>query len=184
MTKGEAKAYLSYSDEQNIEDHYEEFMFKQKTFFRQKPISKRVYNNQFIKIERALEAFEILGFKVTNDELEFKKITFVEDLKQLFNLYHSMKNQLFQFLYSSESLLNIIFIGRELLNLEIEYAACFKKIDFSISKPTLPDPMNVLKDINDLNEIGIQFTNQLDFNKHSSFLYLFSEINRLKVVDE
>ena len=83
MTKGEAKAYLSYSDEQNIEDHYEEFLFKQKAFFRQKPISKRVYNNQFIKIERALEAFEILGFKVTNDELEFKKITFVEDLTTL-----------------------------------------------------------------------------------------------------
>ena len=49
MTKGEAKAYLSYSDEHNLEDHYDEFLFKQKEFFRQKPISKKIYNNQFAR---------------------------------------------------------------------------------------------------------------------------------------
>jgi hypothetical protein len=51
MTKGEAKAYLSFSDEQNLEDNYEEYLFKQKEFFRQKPVSKKIYTNQFLKIE-------------------------------------------------------------------------------------------------------------------------------------
>jgi hypothetical protein len=184
MTKGEAKAYLSYSDEHNLEDHYDEFLFKQKEFFRQKPISKKIYSSQFAKIERAIEAFEILGISAKNDSLVFIERTFSTDLKQIFNFYHSSKNQLFQCLYSTESLQNIILIGNELIRLETEYATCFNKINFSDSKPSLPDPMNVLKDINALNEIGVLFTDQLDVNKHSNFVYLFSEINRVKSIVE
>jgi hypothetical protein len=184
MTKGEAKAYLSYSDEHHLEDHYEEFLFKQKEFFRQKPISKKIYNNQFAKIEQALEAYEIIGFTRKRELTVSKEISFGIELKQIFNLYHSTKNQLFQCLYSTESLQNIILIGNELIRLETEYATCFNKMNFSDSKPSLPDPMNVLKDINALNEIGVLFTDQLNVNKHSNFVYLFSEINRVKSIVE
>lgn len=180
MTQGEAKAYLSYSEEQHLEDHYEEFLFKQKEFFRQKPISKKIYNNQFEKIERAIEAFEILGLSRNKEPLILNEINFGVELKQIFNLYHSTKNQLFQYLYSTESLINIILIGNELMRLETEYASCFNGVNFSDSNQSLPDPMNVLKDINELSKMGIQFTHQLDLYKHSNFVYLFSEINRVK----
>jgi hypothetical protein len=183
MTKGEAKAYLSFSDEQNLEDHYEDYLFKQKEFFRQKPISKKIYTNQFAKIEKAIEAYGILGFKINKSSLVFNKTTFSEKLKEIFNLYHSTKNQLFQFLYTTESLGSIITIGNELLKLEEKYAACFNKANFSDSKLSLPDPMNVLKDINALNDLGVLFTHQLDLNKHEYFVYLFSEINRVKRIE-
>jgi hypothetical protein len=180
MTIGEAKAYLSLTDEANLENHYDEFLFKQKEFFRQRPISKRIYTNQFIKIEQAIVAYEKLGFISRNIHLEFAETTFGNEIKQIFNLYHLTKNQLYHFLYSAESLINIILIGSQLINLETKYAFCFNTVNFSDSQLTLPDPMNVLKDINELNEIGIQFIHQLDVNKHSDFVYLFSEINRVK----
>ena len=183
MTQGEAKAYLSFSEEQNLDDHYEEFLFKQKQFFRQKPILKKIYSIQFEKIERAIKAFEILGLSAKNEPLVFMERTFSADLKQIFNLYHSTKNQFFQRLYSAESLTAVILIGNELLNLEKEYAACFTELNFSDSTPSLPDPMSVLKDINALNELGVLFTHQLDVNKHSRFVYLFSEINRVKRIE-
>lgn len=183
MTQGEAKAYLSFTDEQNLEDHYEEFLFKQKEFFRQKPISKKIYSSQFAKINRALEAYEILGLSKKKDPLVLNEINFGVELKQLFNLYHSTKNQLFQFLYSTESLASIIRIGNELLQLETKYAACFTEVNFSDSTPSLPDPMKVLKDIHALNEIGVLFTHQLDVNKHTRFVHLFSEINRVKRIE-
>lgn len=180
MTKEEAKAYLSYSDEQNLEDHYEEFLFKQMEFFRLKPISKKIYSSQFAKIEQALKAYEIIGYTRKNELMVSKEINFGIELKQIFNLYHSTKNLLFQCLYSTESLQNIILIGNELIRLEKEYATCFDKMTFSDYKSSLPDPMNVLKDINALNDLGVLFTYQLDQNKHSGFVYLISEIKRLK----
>lgn len=183
MTQGEAKAYLSYSEEQNLEDHYEEYLFKQKEFFRKKPISRKIYSSQFAKIERAIKAFEILGLSAKNEPLVFIERTFSTDLKQIFNLYHSTKNQLFQLLYSTESLDSIIMLGKELLQLETKYAACFAEVNFSDSTPSLPDPMNVLKDIHALNEIGVLFTHQLDVNKHTRFVHLFSEINRVKRIE-
>lgn len=180
MTQGEAKAYLSFSNEQNLEDHYEEFLFKQKEFFRQKPILKKIYSNQFLKIEQAIEAFDTLGLTRKKEPLILNEINFGVELKQIFNLYHSTKNQLYQFLYNTESLESIILIGNELILLESEYATCFNEVIFSDSSLSLPDPMNVLKDIDELNKIGVHFTHQLDLNKHSQFVYLFSEINRVK----
>lgn len=184
MTKGEAKAYLSYSDEQNLEDHYEEFLFKQMEFFRQKPISNKIYNRQFTKIQQAIEAYEILGLFRQKNPVLFNDINFGFELKELFNQYHTTKNQLFQLLYSAESLDYIIIIGNELLHLETKYAACFTEVSFSDSTNSLQDPMNVLKDIHMLNEIGVLFTHQLDTNKHKGFIHLFSEINRAKRVVE
>jgi hypothetical protein len=184
MTKGEAKAYLSFSDEQNLEDHYEEYLFKQKEFFRQKPVSKKIYTNQFLKIEKAIEAYGILGFKINKSSLVFNKTTFNEKLKEIFNLYHSTKNQLFQLLYSVESLEELILIGSQLLILEKEFASCFKEINAGDMKPQKTDPMDVLKNINELNQAGIHYTNQLNINQQSLYSSLFAEIQRLKSFSE
>lgn len=184
MTKGEAKAYLSYSNEQNLEDHYEEYLFKQKEFFRQKPVSKKIYTNQFLKIEKAIEAYGILGFKINKRSFAFNKITFSENLKEIFNLYHSTKNQLFQLLYSVESLEELILIGSQLLILEKEFASCFKEINAGDMKPLKTDPMDVLKNINELNQAGIHYTNQLNINQQSLYSSLFAEIRRLKNISE
>jgi hypothetical protein len=184
MTKGEAKAYLSYSNEQNLEDNYEEYLFKQKEFFRQKPVSKKIYTNQFLKIEKAIEAYGILGFKINKSTLVFNKTTFREKLKEIFNLYHSTKNQLFQLLYSVQSLEELILIGDQLLILEKEFASCFKEIHAGDMKPQKIDPMDVLKNINELNQAGIHYTNQLNINQQSLYSSLFAEIKRLKNFSE
>lgn len=184
MTKGEAKAYLSYSNEQNLEDNYEEYLFKQKEFFRQKPVSKKIYTNQFLKIEKAIEAYGILGFKINKSTLTFHKTTFSEKLKEIFNLYHSTKNQLFQLLYSVESLEELILIGGQLLILEKEFASCFKEINADDINPVKTDPMEVLKNINELNQAGIHYTNQLNINQQSLYNSLFAEIRRLKNFSE
>jgi hypothetical protein len=184
MTKGEAKAYLSFSDEQNLEDHYEDYLFKQKEFFRQKPVSKKIYTNQFLKIEKAIEAYGILGFKINKSTLVFHKTKFSEKLKEIFNLYHSTKNQLFQLLYSVESLEELILIGSQLLILEKEFASCFKEINAGDINPVKTDPMEVLKNINELNQAGIHYTNQLNINEPSLYNSLFAEIRRLKNFSE
>lgn len=184
MTQGEAKAYLSFSDEQNLEDHYEDYLFKQKEFFRKPPISKKIFDSQFRKIEQAIKAYEVLGFSVLNVHLEFTEITFSKELKQIFNSYHSTKSSLLQLIYSVGSLENLILIGKQLIILEIEYASCFKEICVGSLTNVKPDPMEVLKNINELNQAGVHYTNQLNINQQSLYSSLFSEIQRLKSFSE
>ena len=114
----------------------------------------------------------------------FNKTTFREKLKEIFNLYHSTKNQLFQLLYSVQSLEELILIGDQLLILEKEFASCFKEIHAGDMKPQKIDPMDVLKNINELNQAGIHYTNQLNINQQSLYSSLFAEIKRLKNFSE
>jgi hypothetical protein len=44
--------------------------------------------------------------------------------------------------------------------------------------------MDVLKNINELNQAGIQYTNQLNINQQSLYSSLFAEIQRLKSFSE
>lgn len=182
MTKGEAKAYLSINNEVDIEEHYDNFLFRQKEFFRQKPISKIIYIKQFSKIEQANEAFCELGFYRSAKITDFKLPVFNLEIKHNFNLYYSTKNQLLQKLYSVHSLSDVITIGNSLLTLDKEYATCYKEIILKLDKLETSNPMNVLKDINKLNSIGIYFITQLDEKKHSNFTYLLGDIYRLKTL--
>ncbi len=181
MTPEEAKAYLSFKNDQiDIEEHYEEFLFQQKDFFRQKPISYKLYNKRFLKIEQAIEAYETLGFISVKSNLAFKEVEFNQEIKQAFDLYHLSKNNLFQQLYSTENLSELILIGNNLLNIERQYKACFESVFLADFYLTTPNPMDVLQDIKKLNEKGICFTYQIDSVEHSTFKYLLAEINRLK----
>lgn len=181
MTPEEAKAYLSFKNDQiDIEEHYEEFLFQQKDFFRQKPISYKLYNKHFLKIEQAIEAYETLGFISVKSNQTFKEVEFNQEIKQAFDLYHLSKNSLFQQLYSTENLSELILIGNNLLNIERQYKACFESVFLDDLKLTTPNPMEVLQDIKKLNEKGICFTYQIDSVEHSTFKYLLAEINRLK----
>jgi hypothetical protein len=181
MTPEEAKAYLSFKNDQiDLEEHYEEFLFQQKDFFRQKPISYKLYNKHFLKIEQAIEAYETLGFISVKSNQTFKEVEFNQEIKQVFDLYHLSKNNLFQQLYSTENLSELILIGNNLLNIERQYKACFESVFLDDLKLTTPNPMEVLQDIKKLNEKGICFTYQIDSVEHSTFKYLLAEINRLK----
>ena len=180
MTQGEAKAYLSFYAEQNVEDHYEEYLFRQKAFFRQKPISKKIYSNQFLKIEKAIEAYEILGFKLNKSPLVFHNPLFNENLKEIFDQYHHTRNQLFQQIYSTQSLFDLLLLSKELLQVEKQYCTCFENCVLPESTNTLPNPMDVLQDIKGLNEAGVYFVRELNTKKHSTYIHLLAEINRLK----
>ncbi len=181
MNQEEAKAYLSFKDDHiDLEEHYEEFLFQQKDFFRQKPISYKLYNKQFEKIERAIEAYKTLGYISGKSTLFLKEVEFNQEIKQVFDLYHLSKNNLFQQLYSTENLSELILIGNQLLNIERQYKACFESVFLDDLKLTAPNPMDVLQDIKKLNEKGICFIHQIDSVEHSTFKHLLAEINRLK----
>lgn len=180
MTQGEAKAYLSFYGEQNIEDHYEDYLFRQKAFFRQKPISQKIYSNQFLKIEKAIEAYEILGLKLNKSLMVFHKIIFNENLKDIFDQYHHTRNQLFQQIYSTQSLFDLLLLSKELLQVEKQYCSCFENCVSTESPNTPPNPMDVLQDIKRLNEAGVYFVRELNTKEHSTYIYLLAEINRLK----
>jgi hypothetical protein len=168
MTQGEAKAYLSFYAEQNVEDHYEEYLFRQKAFFKQKPISQKIYTNQFLKIEKAIEAYEILGFKLNKSLLVFHKTIFNENLKEIFDQYHHT------------SLFDLLLLSKELLHVEKQYCSCFENCVLPESTNTPPNPMDVLQDIKGLNKAGVYFIRELNTIEFSTHIHLVAEINRLK----
>jgi hypothetical protein len=180
MTQGEAKAYLSFYGEQNIEDHYEDYLFRQKAFFRQKPISKKIYSNQCLKIQKAIEAYEILGFTLNKSPLVFHKTLFNENLKEIFDQYHHTRNQLFQQIYSTQSLFDLLLLSKELLQVEKQYCSCFENCVSTESTNTPPNPMDVLQDIKGLNKAGVYFIRELNTIEFSTHIHLVAEINRLK----
>ena len=114
----------------------------------------------------------------------FHKTLFNENLKEIFDQYHHTRNQLFQQIYSTQSLFDLLLLSKELLQVEKQYCSCFENCVSTESTNTPPNPMDVLQDIKGLNEAGVYFVRELNTKKHSTYIYLLAEINRLKRLEK
>ena len=188
MTLNEARAYLSYNESQDIEEFYEDFIFDQKQFFKQKQVHKKLYEAKFKKINQAIHAFEILGIteKSKSSIFAFTTPTFSSNIQTNFHTYHNSRNNLFFELYGANTLSEIEPIAASIINLENLYAETWisQKHHFSMGEPTnIMDPMNVLADILLLERKGINQTNEYNPKIHSDCTFLNADIYRLFCVN-
>ena len=82
MTRKEALAYLNFNEIQDdLADHYEAYLFNHKQFFISSPISKKIFEKRFEKIEKAQLAYEVLGSKSEQEILTKQEVHFNNEIK-------------------------------------------------------------------------------------------------------
>lgn len=184
MTINEARAYLSLSAEtENIQELYDEYLFEQKLYFRNKPAIKSVFLKKISKIELAKSAFEVLGIK--DSLMNFPDIlwNFNRNILSNFHEYHQKKNTILQLIFNSKELTELMHITPKLVDLEISYSLLWSKFDVHIEKKSVVDPMKVLSDLKKLETRNIK--NYIEFHPevHKDLIYLYAEIARLSMVN-
>jgi hypothetical protein len=188
MNLNEARAYLSYNESQDIEEFYDDFIFDQKQFFKQKQVHKKLYEAKFKKINQALHAFETLGIedKTNSSKFSFTTPTFTSNIQTNFHTYHNCRNSLFFELYNATFLSEIEPIATSIIFLENLYTETWisQKHHFSMGDQTnIIDPMNVLADILLLEKKGIINTEEYNPNIHTDCVFLKADIYRLFCVN-
>lgn len=181
MTRKEALAYLNFNEIQDdLDDHFETYLFKQKQFFISRPISKKIFDKQFEKIIKAQLAFKVLGLKSEHEILTNQEVHFSNEIKSNFNQYYRSKNNILQAILVAKSLESLITIAKYLLQIEKDYSDLWPNINLHLNNAQKIDPMNVLSDIRQLEKKGINHMSQFNPNDHKELIHLIAEISRLK----
>ena len=180
MTEKEARAFLSFPENiENIEDWYDVYLFQEKEYFRAKPISEKLFKKRFIKIAHADECFLCLGFQSQDEEINRIECEFGLEIKLNFNHYQHVKSKILQSIFSTRSLLTLIELAKNLLEVEKKYADSWSHVEINSNSLITPDPMEVLKDIHKLELLGITEVNQFIPENHPDLISINAEINRL-----
>lgn len=184
MTLIEARAYLSFNDLEEIQECYENYLFEQKRFFREKQVHSKLYQSKFVKLQKSIEAFATLEFKESHDSTDFcyKPINYTGIILSDFHAFHRVKNQLFTLLYQATTISKIKLIADSILDNELRYALTWKEMKVLLPEdiPTkIVDPMMVLTDILAVEKKGV--VSKKDYNPmlNLELQNLNTEINRL-----
>jgi hypothetical protein len=184
MTLEEAKAYLSLSAEIDcIQDTYDEYLFDQKLFFRNKPVIKSVFLKQISKIEIARQAYEVLGLDCSFGNLNEISWEFTTNMLSNFHRFYEKKNSILQLIFNSRELNELLNYAQKLLELEISYASLWSNFDVKIEKKMTTDPMDVLADLKKLAAKKIENYTDYKPKEHEHLIHLNAEIARLSIVN-
>lgn len=190
MTQQEAFDYFKSSDEEEIEEIYEEKLFEYKKFFLSKvPVDKlfRGRISQLVQLQAAYTA------AMASDE---KKIAFTLSefsllpeqynlLSVFFSAYQKVKNELKQKISRSSQANELIVLAEALVSLEKEYAkAWYSEIvtDESVIVSKEPDPMYLLESIRRFEESGGKTIDDLKKSGAEAPGLLFNEMKRLSLL--
>ena len=190
MTQQEAFDYFKSSDEEEIEEIYEEKLFEYKKFFLSKvPVDKlfRGRISQLVQLQAAYTA------AMASDE---KKIAFTlsefsllpeqyDLLSVFFSAYQKVKNELKQKISRSSQANELIVLAEALVSLEKEYAkAWYSEIvtDESVIVSKEPDPMYLLESIRRFEESGGKTIDDLKKSGAEAPGLLFNEMKRLSLL--
>ncbi len=184
MTLSEARAYLSLYQFEGIQECYEDYVFEQKRFFKEKQVHPKLYESKFIKIKKAIEAFTIIQYKESQDPTDFycEPFNYTGLILSDFHAFHRVKNQFFTLLYQATSLSKIISIAKCILDNELKYAETWKLLNVALPEETptkIVDPMMVLSDVIALEKKGVVSNKDYNPMLNLEFQNLNAEINRL-----
>lgn len=181
MTEEEALLYLPVSDDDDLLDEYEAKLFEHKQFFMGRmPISK-VFLARVSRLEKLEQAYVVLGgtgheASISLETDEVKGGT----MKEVFNQYQSIRGQVKVGLLQTRNALDLIVLVKQLLNVTKSYAQHWQQ-DFSeeelkgVIVGKEPDPMDVLKEIVDLEQKGDKGFTALGSLGHEHLLVMESK---------
>ena len=186
MTTEEAKLFLKFEGEEELEDAYELALFEIRQFLLSKPVLLKTFQSKQARISKLREAFLTLGGKEEPKKLSVTS-GFVpsEIVGEHFIRYHAAKNSLKKTLalsYDSYSMENSV---DSLVELERAFVEPFSgttgwtEEEVLVSKD--PDVMLVLSLIREQAEKGIETIGELHKNRNNLPLELARELKRLSL---
>lgn len=164
MNKSEALLYFPVSEEDSLEDLYEQKVFEWKNFFVHRfPVTK-LFTAKCVQLSFQEEAYELLSGERHVPELPVFPDEFPSNLEAAFHQFQEERNRFKALLFQAESLSQILALVGMMPKMTRGYAQVWdfphEKLDgVVVSKE--PDPMDLLEALHEAKELGVEEVSQV-----------------------
>ncbi len=158
MTEAEARIFLGYEPEDELEDVIEDKLFEFKQFFLSKPIIWSTFTARLEKLAKVKEAIACLGGSEKMSSVNLPVFQSTELILDAFQGFQEVRNACFLAINRATTCQELEIIINSLLNSHTTYASLWPDIEFVSSTVILskePDPMDLLSGIKSVNLSGI-----------------------------
>jgi hypothetical protein len=185
MNNKEALLFFPLKENDDIEELYEDLLFEYKQFFITKFPLKKVFEAKEKKMIQMQTAYSFLGGKHSEDleERNDKSYHFPTEIKECFINYQQERNILKNNILRATSAFEICEQIKLLINLQNSYSEKWTVVsnlpDIDIQISIEPDPMSLLKAINEFNLNGGTTFEELNSKGNIAPDLLLKEAKRL-----
>jgi len=158
MTEAEARIFLGYEPEDDLEDVIEDKLFEFKQFFLSKPIIWSTFNARLEKLSKVKAAIACLGGSEKISSVNLPVFQSTELILDAFQGFQEVRNACFLAINRASTCDELETIIDSLLTSHISYTSLWPDIAFVPSTVILskePDPMDLLSGIKSVNLSGI-----------------------------
>ena len=158
MTETEARIFLGYEPEDELEDVIEDKLFEFKQFFLSKPIIWSTFKARLEKLAKIKEAIACLGEHEIHSAVDLPVFHSTENIVDAFQSFQQVRNACFLAINRATTCQELEIIIDSLLTSHTTYASLWPDVAFVSSTVILskePDPMDLLSGIKSVNLSGI-----------------------------
>lgn len=159
MREAEARIFLGYEPEDELEDVIEDKLFEFKQFFLSKPIIWSTFTARLEKLAKIKEAMACFGEFENKPSINLPVFQATENILEAFQSFQQVRNTCFLAINRATTCQELEMIINALLNSHTNYASLWPDIEFVSSTVILskePDPMDLLSGIKSVNLSGIE----------------------------
>ena len=158
MTEAEARIFLGYEPDDELEDVIEDKLFVFKQFFLSKPIIWSTFTARLEKLAKIKEAIACFGEVENKPSINLPVFQATENILEAFQSFQQVRNTCFLAINRATTCEELELIIDSLLNSHTTFASLWPDIEFVSSTVILskePDPMDLLSGIKSVNLSGI-----------------------------
>lgn len=158
MTEAEARIFLGYEPEDELEDVIEDKLFEFKQFFLSKPIIWSTFKARLEKLAKIKEAIACFGEAGNQPSVNLAVFQPTENILEAFQSFQQIRNTCFLAINRATTCQELEIIIDSLLTSHTTYASLWPDVAFVSSSVILskePDPMDLLSGIKSVNLSGI-----------------------------
>jgi len=165
MTASEAQLYLPVSENESLEEAFDEKLFEWKIFFVNRfPVTK-LYLKKVDQLHLLQEAYNVLGGENNTEPTKSQiSVSFSSNLKEAFQQYSEIRNQIKVRLFAAKSAKEIAGCAMDMVQLTRDYASVWRLEDADLNDVIVSkefDPMDLLNALNDAEKSGVMTVNQI-----------------------
>lgn len=182
MTEAEARIFLGYEPEDDLEDVIEDKLFEFKQFFLSKPIIWSTFTARLEKLAKIKEAIACFGEVEKIPSINLPVFQATENILEAFQSFQKVRNACFLAINRASRCAEIETIVKQLLVSHTTYASLWPDLSFVPSTVILskePDPMDLLSGIKSVNLSGIVTFADLAEKLTDQSTYVAEESKRL-----
>lgn len=182
MTEAEARIFLGYGPEDDLEDVIEDKLFEFKQFFLSKPIIWSTFKARLVKLAIVKEAIACFEASESMPIVSLPTFQSTENVLEAFQSFQQVRNVCFLAITRSTSCQELEIIIDSLLMSHATYTSLWPDIAFVSSTVILskePDPMDLLVAIKSVNLSGIKTFADLAEKLTEESVWVANESKRL-----